>query len=208
MADLKISQLTSATTPLAGTETLPIVQSGSTKKVSVNDLTAGKAVSASTVTVATTVGVGAATPAATGAGITFPATQSASSDVNTLDDYEEGTWTPSLNFSGGTTGLVGTQTGIYIKIGSMVYVQCAISLSNKGSSVGNAVITGLPFAVGTSFAATMSAYDIANSGYIWAQGSSSQFVLYTVSLVGTRSNLTNTQFANSSDFIVTGTYQV
>lgn len=39
MADLKISQLTSATTPLAGTEVLPIVQSGSTKKVPSNDLT-------------------------------------------------------------------------------------------------------------------------------------------------------------------------
>jgi hypothetical protein len=38
MADLKISQLTGATTPLAGTEVLPIVQSGTTKKVSVADL--------------------------------------------------------------------------------------------------------------------------------------------------------------------------
>jgi len=42
MADLKISQLTSASTPLAGTEVLPIVQSGSTKKVSVDNLTVGK----------------------------------------------------------------------------------------------------------------------------------------------------------------------
>jgi hypothetical protein len=44
MADKKISQLTSATTPVAGTETLPIVQSGSTVKVPINDLTAGRAV--------------------------------------------------------------------------------------------------------------------------------------------------------------------
>jgi hypothetical protein len=53
MADLKISQLPAATTPLAGTEVLPIVQSGSTVQVSVNNLTAGKAVSASTVTATT-----------------------------------------------------------------------------------------------------------------------------------------------------------
>lgn len=53
MADLKISQLPAATTPLAGTEVLPIVQSGTTVKVSVNDLTAGKAVSASTVSATT-----------------------------------------------------------------------------------------------------------------------------------------------------------
>ena len=46
MADKKISQLTSATTPLAGTEVLPIVQSGSTVKVAVSDLTAGRAVAA------------------------------------------------------------------------------------------------------------------------------------------------------------------
>ena len=43
----------------------------------------------------TTIGVGGATASASGTGITFPATQSASSDANTLDDYEEGTWTPS-----------------------------------------------------------------------------------------------------------------
>lgn len=46
MADKKISQLTAATTPLAGTEVLPIVQSGSTVKVAVSDLTAGRAVAA------------------------------------------------------------------------------------------------------------------------------------------------------------------
>ena len=51
MADKKISQLTGATTPLTGTEVLPIVQSGSTVKVAVSDLTAGRAVSASSVTV-------------------------------------------------------------------------------------------------------------------------------------------------------------
>ena len=45
MADTKISALPSSTTPLAGTETLPVVQNGTTKKVSVANLTAGRAVS-------------------------------------------------------------------------------------------------------------------------------------------------------------------
>jgi hypothetical protein len=55
MADTKISALTSATVPLAGTEVLPIVQSGSTVKVAVSDLTAARAVSATqyTSTIAT-----------------------------------------------------------------------------------------------------------------------------------------------------------
>jgi hypothetical protein len=44
MTDKKISQLTAATTPLAGTEVLPIVQSGSTVKVAISDVTAGRSV--------------------------------------------------------------------------------------------------------------------------------------------------------------------
>ena len=58
MADKKISALTSATTPLAGTEVLPIVQSGATVKVAVSDLTAGRAVSATQLT--STVAIGTA----------------------------------------------------------------------------------------------------------------------------------------------------
>ena len=48
MADIKISQLPAATTPVAGTEVLPIVQSGTTSKVSIDDLTTGRSVTAST----------------------------------------------------------------------------------------------------------------------------------------------------------------
>jgi hypothetical protein len=50
MADKKISALTGASTPLAGTEVLPIVQSGATVKVAVSDLTAGRSVSMSQLT--------------------------------------------------------------------------------------------------------------------------------------------------------------
>jgi hypothetical protein len=53
MADTKISALTSASTPLAGTEVLPIVQSGSTVKVAVSNLTAGRAMAALSLTTAT-----------------------------------------------------------------------------------------------------------------------------------------------------------
>ena len=53
MADKKISQLTNATTPLAGTEVLPIVQSGATVKVSIANLTAGRTVDATTVNATT-----------------------------------------------------------------------------------------------------------------------------------------------------------
>jgi hypothetical protein len=58
MADKKISALTAATTPLAGTEVLPIVQSGATVKVAVSDLTAGRSVAMQDLTIASTSGSG------------------------------------------------------------------------------------------------------------------------------------------------------
>jgi hypothetical protein len=73
MADKKISALTGATTPLAGTEVLPVVQGGSTVKVSVANLTAGRAVSASTLTSAGSVTAGVA-------GYTFNGTSVLASD--------------------------------------------------------------------------------------------------------------------------------
>lgn len=57
MADVKISALPAATTPLAGTEVLPIVQSSTTKKVAISDVTAGRAVSASSLTLTTPLSV-------------------------------------------------------------------------------------------------------------------------------------------------------
>jgi len=70
------------------------------------------------VSVTGVIGVGGATPSTSGSGITFPASQSASSNANTLDDYEEGTYTPSIqNFTvSGTT----TLTGSYTRIGNLV----------------------------------------------------------------------------------------
>jgi hypothetical protein len=86
---------------------------------------------------------------ASGVGITFPATQSASSDANTLDDYEEGSFTPTFAFSSGTTGITYVnQIGRYIKVGTLVYIQFFCQLSNKGSSAGNLELTGLPFTLG------------------------------------------------------------
>ena len=54
MADLKISQLTGATTPLAGTELLPIVQSGVTKQVSAADFITGRSINPSAIVGTTT----------------------------------------------------------------------------------------------------------------------------------------------------------
>jgi hypothetical protein len=67
----------------------------------------------------------------------------------TLDDYEEGTWTPTLDFGGGTTGIsYSTRSAKYTKIGNVVYFSFRIYLSSKGSSTGAAHISGFPFNVG------------------------------------------------------------
>lgn len=97
----------------------------------------------------TTVGVGAATPAASGAGITFPATQSASTDVNTLDDYEEGTYVPTVTCS--TSGTITLNSSFntlnYTKIGRLVSVTGFLYVSSVSSPVGYINIT-TPFTTG------------------------------------------------------------
>jgi len=99
---------------------------------------------ATTVKASTTMGVGGATPSASGSGITFPATQSASTDANTLDDYEEGTWTPTATAGSGSI-TSSTSEATYIKIGRQVTVRAAIKLTNPGSAGGLLFIAGYPF---------------------------------------------------------------
>jgi hypothetical protein len=94
----------------------------------------------------TTIGVGAATPSASGAGITFPATQSASTDANTLDDYEEGGWTPTLSDGSGNVYAISINTATYTKIGSIVHVQTYVNWNSIGSVGGSGLrLNGLPF---------------------------------------------------------------
>lgn len=94
----------------------------------------------------TTIGVGNATPSTSGSGVTFPASQSASTDVNTLDDYEEGTWTPVIGGAGGTSGQsYVVQRGAYTKIGNQVTCTFDIVLDSKGTITSEVMIGALPF---------------------------------------------------------------
>lgn len=94
------------------------------------------------------IGVGNATPSTSGAGITFPATQSASSDANTLDDYEEGTWTVAIQGSS-TNPTVGYnfRYATYVKVGRLVTLNFHLRTSSVSGGSGDVWITGLPFAV-------------------------------------------------------------
>jgi hypothetical protein len=209
MADKKISALPAATTPLAGTEVLPIVQGGTTDQVSVADLTAGRAVSALSITMPNTegavsytgsgatigrgaafatgqaelfttgtrpLGIGASGAAnlnfytgsirafyidtnqnlvvqTAGKGIDFSAnTHAAGMTSELLNDYEEGTFTPTLSSSGTapTVTSYNTRYGSYTKIGNRVLVTVAIRATMTVAGTGFPVITGLPYAANAS----------------------------------------------------------
>jgi hypothetical protein len=83
-------------------------------------------------------------------GISFPATQVPCSNVNTLDDYEEGDWTAA--FVCGTSGTItitpNVKTGAYVKIGKQVTVTGRFTVDSVSSPVGQLIITGLPFTCG------------------------------------------------------------
>lgn len=93
-----------------------------------------------------TIGVGTAA-AASGSGVSFPATQSASTDPNTLDDYEEGTWTPTVTSTAGSITSY-TVTAFYTKIGRKVDITVVIIVTNNGTGAG-AINFTLPFAAAT-----------------------------------------------------------
>jgi len=90
------------------------------------------------------ISVGNATPASTGAGITFPASRSASTDANTLDDFEEGTWTPTCVSSSGTITTVGTVGGTYQIVGSRINAQGFANITTNGTGSGVIRLGGLP----------------------------------------------------------------
>jgi len=143
MADKKISALTASALPLAGTEVLPIVQSGATVKVSVANLTAGRAISATQATLST----GNAIIETAAKGIDFSANTNAPGMVTELLNwYEVGIFTPAFTSTGATIPLA-LAKGVYTRIGQLVTVSMYMQVSSVSGTTTNALtITGLPFA--------------------------------------------------------------
>jgi len=224
MADKKISALPASTTPLSGTEVLPIVQSGATKQVSVANLTAGREVLASTLNVGGTnapagfgskflveggdasvanafalklwssgnndvntikttgtrqlsvfnndgadeclriaynrdvnVIAGNLVIGTSGKGIDFSATPGAGTS-ELLDDYEEGTFTPTYTSTGTPpTVTYSHQYGKYTKIGRQVFFTVEIGTNSATAGTGVLAIGGLPFtSVNDRYSGTLS----------------------------------------------------
>ena len=106
---------------------------------------------------ATTIGVGGATPSASGAGITFPATVNLSSNANTLDDYEEGTFTPTVA-NGANTNTLSNVYAYYTKIGNQVMIQGTVNATVVTANIltyvtlGNLPFSPLQTSIGSCFA--------------------------------------------------------
>jgi hypothetical protein len=117
----------------------------------------------------------------TGTGISFPATQSASTDVNTLDDYEEGTFTPALSPASGTITF-SSVSGSYTKVGRQVFVRAAMVTATSSSASGLLSITGLPFPVSGSGAGSCTVYNWnAGSYFITVEPNTSSSSAYVFS---------------------------
>lgn len=105
--------------------------------------------------------------------VKFPAAQNASADANTLDDYEEGTWTPTITFqtAGDLNVVYSFNTGTYTKIGRLVTVHASIATTTftHTTASGQIRIDGLPYAVSAAhdFAATLSKAE----GIVWTAAS-------------------------------------
>lgn len=77
--------------------------------------------------------------------IKFPATQNASSDANTLDDYEEGTFTPTILLGGTPVTSYLVQVGSYTKVGNRVMFSLFARVNVQGAGSGAVTLGGLPF---------------------------------------------------------------
>lgn len=146
--------------------------------------------------------------------IKFPGTQNPSSDVKTLDDYEEGTWTPAIGFGGNTTGITyGTPTlGRYTKIGHLVTIAGMITLTSKGTATGNVQMTGLPFVAANDqiFAAGSIGYvgfmSLTGAVTVMVQPNTSKLNFYQ-SAAASYAILNNSNFTNTSSIYFTVSYE-
>jgi len=141
----------------------------------------------------TTVGVGGATASASGSGVSFPATQSASTDPNTLDDYEEGTWTLTVTPGAGAITSYTVQSAKYTKIGNLVTAIIKFTITNNGTGASFLQIN-LPFTSADECMGT-----IRDNGVTGAQGNirTSGAIAYLLSY--------NSLYPASTGAVITGT---
>ena len=144
---------------------------------------------------------------ATAGQIVFPATQAASADANTLDDYEEGTWTPTL---GGTTTYA-NQDGVYTKVGRLVHIQGHLNITLIGTGSAT-VVSGLPFTSAVAAPGSVGYFDDIGTSVTWlgCKANAAATTLQFVGLAAAGAQTTDpvTVFQNGTDVYFSVTYSV
>ncbi len=183
-ADLNgVNLSVSGTTTLSGlTASTALALNASKEIVSVTNTGTGDNVLATAPTLVgdVTLSTGNLVIGTAGKGIDFSAnTPAGGMTSQLLDDYEEGTWTPTLGGStGNPTGVsYGGQAGIYTKIGRQVTVNAQITFTTFTGGSGNLLVSGLPFAFTGTPRGVANLHNTAYSGYIVSAltGTSIQF---------------------------------
>ena len=150
---------------------------------------------------------------ATGGQIAFPATAVPSADANTLDDYEEGTWTPVYSGSAGSKGATSytTQSGSYTKIGRSVILHMNLVLSNNGDWTNEVGISGVPFMPVTAGIGMLSSSNITYTGDLIAyvlDAGAPYVIIYVVSSGGTRIPLNCSDVPDNGGFRLSIPYEI
>lgn len=130
-----------------------------------------------------------------------------------LDDYEEGAFTPALQFGGAAVDITySVQQGLYTKIGNRVYFTIRLTLTNKGTSVGNAAIVGLPFAANASTRFNPMSVWWTNMATglqpFFFVDTNSTTITCQVNNSGSSANSANGSYNNNSNITISGSYQV
>ncbi|MGY8868509.1 MAG: hypothetical protein ACKVJK_23120, partial [Methylophagaceae bacterium] len=139
----------------------------------------------------------------------------ANTAANTLDDYEEGTWTPTVAFNNVASGVTySVQVGRYTKVGRMVYSSFNILLTSKGTSTGGVTVKGSPFANYTAVQNNAGTVICESSGVDWPQNGVYGMIWSDSSIYlrsqGTTaySNVNNTHLSNTTRIFGMMVYEV
>jgi len=135
--------------------------------------------------------------------------------ANKLDDYEEGTFTPTIKFGTNSVGQAyQIQNGFYTKVGRLVTFTLRVQFTNKGTSTGNAQIYGLPFSMQNATGANTGAYFgfVDNAGANWGSNNLTPTIdnggnvinLRYVNTSGSYANFGHSDFNNTTDLIMGG----
>ena len=132
-------------------------------------------------------------------GITFPATPVATTDVNTLDDYEEGTWAPTDDSGAGLSFTVSNCR--YTKIGRAVAIQGTITYPSTANA-NNAAFTSFPFAAADNITLSVIYTDASVASFTYLSSNTASSFLLTPGV-----NVTNVTMSGKS-FTFAGVYAI